>query len=1115
MLMRVLRALGVEREEIWITNAALCRSRPERAAIACCRPRLDQELRSLPRAPVLVMGALASQSLLGDTFKITEMAGTLQEADLDGSGPRNIIPTIHPAAILRGGSGSAGSDRAVDLLFWNFAYDAAKIHALSQGRQVLFSEDLEIETEDPRRARQLMQEIYADAKRLGHAAIDVETTGIEARHVGLTALAVATEEWAVSLSYNVCDSKVWQMFRWLCNDDRIRKIFHNRIFDEQVLDAHGVEMKGPIDDTLLKHHAAFPGASHHLQHVAAQFFAIRPWKAEFRKGTDEQGRPDTIEHLCWYNAQDALATARLDPELDECVERTQTRRAYDTDNALAPWARRMEKVGVPIDLQVNEELRVHFAEIIRRTRREIESKAANPTIREKFIDYLALIRARVQRQSDPPDFLERHAIRARELKFGVIGKKGRLLKGKHPVTFSISNPDHVAAYIQACGHRLYRMTPGGKPSTKKDILEEMGYIEDVRTILEFRAADKMYSTFVVGVRDRVEVDGRLHPNWKINKITGRWGSSPNCFDGETEILTEKGWIRFDAFRPHYGRLRVAQFDLGSETIEFVLPKGYFQYDVDGSLVRLANQCVDFCGTADHRMLVQKRGGAWEVRNAEDFIPDRKVRHGTKRRSAGTTNPEEAWITFLCAAQADGWWQTSGWCFTFSKRRKIERLVETLDTLGLDYTAKTVEKSTQFKQNVTQTKFYVKAAPICREIRELLGADKCFGRWLLDWSDEALDYFLTEIMHWDGSWTRKNCYSSSVKPNADWVQIVALLRNRRANVRPYHGSKVQTKTNWQVDIVNRNYSWTTNLEPTREPFSGTVYCVSVPSEYIVVRRNGKPYVCGNCQNWPKENFRGRPNLRRQVVAPKGRKLVGADFSQLEARIIGLFLVSIFMENFGQCDAGCKADEEPVKFCPKHDIHTVFAVEVFARFLEMDKDSRKELRDLVKRGEYGGFYKGAVETLYASIVREFPDVTLADVAKIVRIITEKMPLVDAWHQQLVRQVMQEGCIRSAILGRMRAFPLGNADMTVVVNFPVQSSAADIMDRGMLALVESLKDIPSAEVILQIHDALVVECAEADAEEVRDRMTECLSQTHTVGGTTMFFPAKAEIGDSWDQL
>jgi DNA polymerase I-like protein with 3'-5' exonuclease and polymerase domains len=72
---------------------------------------------------------------------------------------------------------------------------------------------------------------------------------------------------------------------------------------------------------------------------------------------------------------------------------------------------------------------------------------------------------------------------------------------------------------------------------------------------------------------------------------------------------------------------------------------------------------------------------------------------------------------------------------------------------------------------------------------------------------------------------------------------------------------------------------------------------------------------------------------------------------------------------------------------------------------------------------------------------------------------------------------------------------------------------MDTGLMRLVPRLP--PRAEVILQVHDAVVVECDESDAEKVRSIVTESLSQEHSHEGLTIRFPADADVGRSWAEV
>lgn len=67
-----------------------------------------------------------------------------------------------------------------------------------------------------------------------------------------------------------------------------------------------------------------------------------------------------------------------------------------------------------------------------------------------------------------------------------------------------------------------------------------------------------------------------------------------------------------------------------------------------------------------------------------------------------------------------------------------------------------------------------------------------------------------------------------------------------------------------------------------PYAGEVFCLRVPTSFVLTRRNRKPLITGQCQNVP-ARARGGLNLRSMYVAPPGHVIVGADFNQIELRL----------------------------------------------------------------------------------------------------------------------------------------------------------------------------------------------------------------------------------------
>jgi len=111
---RALERIGIDRGEVYLTNAVKhfrfeergkrrIHKTPTARQVTACRPWLAAELRLLKPEALVVMGAVAAKSLLGNAFRVTEQRGRLLDSDLAPI----VVATIHPSAVLR-----APDDRA-------------------------------------------------------------------------------------------------------------------------------------------------------------------------------------------------------------------------------------------------------------------------------------------------------------------------------------------------------------------------------------------------------------------------------------------------------------------------------------------------------------------------------------------------------------------------------------------------------------------------------------------------------------------------------------------------------------------------------------------------------------------------------------------------------------------------------------------------------------------------------------------------------------------------------------------------------------------------------------------------------------------------------------------
>lgn len=487
---------------------------------------------------------------------ISDIASTHFRIDLkDSTGERSLIPTIHPAAILRGGGKVLAGTHTPDLAFWNLVSDTAKVKALALGHPVQLTFNIETEYENSQRAAELFLRIYHAAIEHGEYALDLETYvedderhhALQAYMAKVRALGLATPTYSVSVLWDLLPAWCFHLLRTLLIHPRVKKTFHNGLYDRTVLEANSFPVDGPWEDTLLGHHAAFPGMAHNLQMVTAQFKAVEPWKSEFRNNEE------TPDRLTLYNARDTQATAVIRPGISMWIQRTKSEQVYAMDRKMAECASMMHLHGVPMSRDVNSELFTQFSDVIKATRHNVEALLDDADRRKQVWHHLAFEQAKRQRKTDPDDFRQRHAIRLAET-------EQKFAKGRW--AWKISANQHVAALLRSLGVQLLHLTDTGATKVNREILEGLIEVPVVREILRFRENDKRLMTFVWPIFDRLLKDGstaygfadpydRVHPIWSIHKISGRWASTdPVCSNVPKEKIKKHPDGRIEIIVPN-------------------------------------------------------------------------------------------------------------------------------------------------------------------------------------------------------------------------------------------------------------------------------------------------------------------------------------------------------------------------------------------------------------------------------------------------------------------------------------------------------------------------------------------------------------------------------------
>lgn len=250
---------------------------------------------------------------------------------------------------------------------------------------------------------------------------------------------------------------------------------------------------------------------------------------------------------------------------------------------------------------------------------------------------------------------------------------------------------------------------------------------------------------------------------------------------------------------------------------------------------------------------------------------------------------------------------------------------------------------------------------------------------------------------------------------------------------------------------------------------------------------------NLQNIPVRTELGA-ELRKMFVAPAGRVLVDADYSQIELRLL----------------AHIAGDEHMIAaFRAGEDIHTVTASQVFG---VPPEQVTHEMRRRAKAVNFGIVYGISDFSLSQDI-----GVTRAEAKAYMEKYFEKYSGVHAYMTQVVERAKADGYV-STLMGRRRWLPelkssnfnLRSFGERVALNMPIQGTAADLIKKAMLRVDGRLRrEGLEARLVLQVHDELIVECPEGEAEQVQRLLAE---EMEHVAELAVPLTAEAHAGKSW---
>lgn len=394
---------------------------------------------------------------------------------------------------------------------------------------------------------------------------------------------------------------------------------------------------------------------------------------------------------------------------------------------------------------------------------------------------------------------------------------------------------------------------------------------DVPTIREFAASD----AFVRGLMGAVgsgkssgsviEIPRRAMAQAKgpDGVRRSRWVVIRNCFDDQTEILTENcGWKLFKDLNPEE---KVAALHGGKELV-FETPTMHYCAPYCGEMVGIKGDVIDFLVTPDHHLWTSKRQTRQKIWS--EFSHERAS--DAFGRSLRRFKRDSVWLGGDARYSVDfyrffGFWYAEGyagayqypdrrephWRFVVVQKHNLDKVRGFIARAGLEWSEGINEKNgcTYFRIRITDA-----LKPLIRELAAQGGATRKFlSPWMKDVSAEHAAAFLEGFIFGDGHERTKSdettfaCTSS--KQLADDLQEMAVKAGLVANVgirKTNKNPKSFTPTTdfaYVITFMTPSRSSPVGRKWYKVDYDAMVYCVEVSSHVVLVRRNGKAHWSG--------------------------------------------------------------------------------------------------------------------------------------------------------------------------------------------------------------------------------------------------------------------------------
>ena len=252
---------------------------------------------------------------------------------------------------------------------------------------------------------------------------------------------------------------------------------------------------------------------------------------------------------------------------------------------------------------------------------------------------------------------------------------------------------------------------------------------------------------------------------------------------------------------------------------------------------------------------------------------------------------------------------------------------------------------------------------------------------------------------------------------------------------------------------------------------------------------------NLQNIPIRSEEGR-RIREAFIAPDGYKILAADYSQIELRIM-----AHLSRDQGLMDA----------FAKGQDIHQATAAEIFS--INIDEVTANQRRS-AKAINFGLIYGMSAFGLSKQL-----QITRAEAQNYIEQYFDRYPQVKHYMDETKQSAKKMGYVETVFGRRLYLADIESSNYQrrqyaerSAINAPMQGTAADLIKMAMILLHQKIREESfEAKIIMQVHDELVIEVNENQSDELSEITTSVMSE---ISKLDVDLKVDADIGNNWDE-